>query len=497
MAFPPSTDYTDRDFDSIKERLTILARSVFADWTDFNIANFGNILLEMKAFVGDVLSFYIDAQGRESRFATVVQRKNMIALAKLIAYKLPGAAAATAEATITLSQAAVANVTIPAGTIVKTKSVEPIFTQTLADLVIPTPILFGNVDVENSEAQQEVFSSTNLPNQLFELGFVPFLDGSLVINAGNGIFIEVDNFVNSAAADPHFTVTVDQNDRATVRFGNGSNGLVPTGTITIDYKTGGGSIGNVEANTLESIEGSFTDALSNPVAVTVTNAVKASGGIDRQTVDLARILAPESLRVINRTVAKEDYEINARSVPGVARALMVTSNEDPGVSENTGNLIIIPVGGGLPTSTLKDQVLAKVTIELPNTLTFLTIMTDPSFKTVSVDATVFLKEGANAATVKTAIETALASFFAISNPDGTPNTNVDFGINIRDASGGPALELAWSDVFNVVRDVPGIRKVDDDSFDLAGVPDDIALLPVEFPVLGTITLTNGDTTAPL
>ncbi len=494
---PPSTDYTDRDFDSIKERLTILIRSVFPDWTDFNVANFGNILLEMKAFVGDVLGFYLDAQGRESRFATVTLRKNMIALAKLIGFQLSGASAATTQETITLDQSAAANVTIPAGTIIKTRSVEPLTFQTLTDLVIATPLTSGFVDVENSENQQEVFSSTNLPSQAFELGFIPFLDGSLVINAGNGAFIRVDSFVSSLSSDPHFVVGVDQNDRATVRFGDGSTGLIPTGTITIDYKTGGGAIGNAEANTIEDIEGSFTDALSNPVSVTATNVAKASGGVDRQTVEQARILGPESIRVLNRTVAKEDYEINARLVSGVARALMVTSNEDPGVSENTGNLIIIPTGGGVPSSTLKDQVLQKVTVELPNTLTFLTIMTDPSFKVVSVDATVFLKEGANAATVKTAIEDALAAFFAISNPDGTPNTNVDFGVNVKDATGAPALELAWSDVFNVVRDVAGVRKVDDDTFDLDGTPDDVPLLPVEFPTLGVITLTNGDTSAPL
>jgi hypothetical protein len=56
--------------------------------------------------------------------------------------------------------------------------------------------------------------------------------------------------------------------------------------------------------------------------------VAASGGADRQTVASAKLLAPESLRTVTRTVTREDFEINARRVSGVARALMLTSNED-------------------------------------------------------------------------------------------------------------------------------------------------------------------------
>jgi hypothetical protein len=54
---PPSIDYTDKDFDALRERLIALVRSVFPDWSDFSVASFGNVLLEMFAFVGDLLGF--------------------------------------------------------------------------------------------------------------------------------------------------------------------------------------------------------------------------------------------------------------------------------------------------------------------------------------------------------------------------------------------------------------------------------------------------------
>ena len=59
---PAQVDYSNKDFDAIRLRLIELLKSVFPDWSDFSVANFGNILLEMYAFVGDVISFYLDNQ---------------------------------------------------------------------------------------------------------------------------------------------------------------------------------------------------------------------------------------------------------------------------------------------------------------------------------------------------------------------------------------------------------------------------------------------------
>ena len=49
---------------------------------------------------------------------------------------------------------------------------------------------------------------------------------------------------------------------------------------------------------------------------------------------------------------------------------MLTSNEDPGIAENTGILFVIPRGGGAPSAALKDAVKQQVTVVFPNTLTF-------------------------------------------------------------------------------------------------------------------------------
>ena len=85
--------------------------------------------------------------------------------------------------------------------------------------------------------------------------------------------------------------------------------------------------------------------------------------------------------------------------------------------------------------------------------------------------------------------------FRLSNPDGTPNPLVDFGFNIKDVDGNPSGEIAWSDVFNVIRDTHGVRKMGDSPSDLTinGLSADLRLGLFGFPAIGTITLMNGET----
>ncbi|MDJ0766814.1 MAG: baseplate J/gp47 family protein [Myxococcota bacterium] len=496
---PSNIDMTSKDFDSLRSRLISLIQSVFPDWSDFDTASFGTLLVEMYAFVGDVVTFYLDNQARESRLSTATQRKNVIALAHMLGYRLHGAQAATAEILVSLAKPPIADVVIPAGTVIRTQEVtEPLRFQLLSDVMIPAgldpPRITGIA--EHSKSHIQLFDARGLANLDIILDHTPYLDGSAVVSAANGDYAEQDNLLGSDANDRHFAVLVDQNDRATIRFGNGANGAPPTGTINIVYKTGGGTTGNVDANRLVVIEGAFTDTHGHPVQVSVTNPEPASGGTNRQSIASAKLLAPESLRALTRTVAREDFEINARRVPDVARALMLTSNEDASIGENTGVLYIVPTGGGIPTPALKNAVKRMVTETYPCTLTFQVSVQNPIYKSIDIEARVYLRQGYQTTAVREHIKTRLQEMFRISNQDGTPNATVDFGFNVKDVNGFPVGEVAYSDVFNVIRDTNGVRKIGDMRGDLKlnGLPADVKLGIKEFPVLGSsIKLINGDT----
>jgi hypothetical protein len=495
---PVNIDYTDKDFDAIRSRLMALISSVFPDWSDFAVASFGNVLMEMYAFVGDVVTFYLDNQSRESRLITATQRKNVIALSRMLGYKMMGARAATAEVELHLARAPVADVVIPVGSIIRTQEVtEAVRFQLLNPVTIPAgsdPAMAMGI-VEHSKTHTQLYDSRGLSDLDIMLDHTPYLDGSAVVSAANGIYEERDNLLGSGPNDLHYTVLVDQNDRATVRFGNGTSGAPPTGTVRITYKTGGGLGGNVDAGRLVVIEGAYADIHGNPVQVSVVNTAPASGGADRQTIASAKLLVPESLRTMTRTVAREDFEINARRVSGIARALMLTSNEDASIPENSGILYVIPQGGGFPTQVLKNQVMTMVTETYPCTLTFQVSVQNPVYRKVDVEARIYLRQGHPLTTVRDRIKTNLETMFRMSQPDGTPNPQVDFGFNIKDSQGNPVGEVAWSDVFNVVRDTDGVRKIGDRHGDLklSGLPADVNLGIKEFPILGNVTLIDGDT----
>lgn len=489
---PPNEDYTDRDFDALRARLIDLVQSVFPDWTDFSVASFGNILLEMFAFVGDTTTFYLDAQARESRLATATQRQNVIALARMLGYRLYGAQAATAEVVFQLKATSTADVVIPKKTVIRTPEVtESIRCQLLDEVRIPRGVTEAMGVVENSETHIQRFDAIGQSHLDIILNRVPYLDGSAYVSTAQGIFEERDSLLGSGPNDRHFMVLVDQNDRATLRFGHGLNGLAPSGTVTIRYKTGGGAQGNVEAGSLTVLDGTFHDEQGRVVQISVTNPQPASGGTFRQTIESARQLAPESLRALNRTVTREDFEVNARRVAGVARSLMLTANEDPTIPGNSGLLFIIPKGGGVPTEALKQKVLHQVTVEYPTMIAFEVSVQDPIFEPINIDAEIFLREGATASALRSDIIDRLKNMFRVELDNGTPNPQIDFGFNIKDVHGRPIGELVWSDVFNVIRDTPGVRKLG--GLALNGVPTDVRLGAKAFPVLGTVTLLNGDT----
>lgn len=504
---PSSLDFTDRDFDALKARLEKGLRTVFPDWSDFDVATFGNLLLESFAFVGDVHTYYQNRQAREAFWATAKLRKSLLNLAKLISFEPSTATASQVDVTISIAGggAAANDVPIARGTVVRTRDVNvPIRFRLIADAVISAGSSeVEDVTAENSEQRAETFESTGLPNQEVRLASTPFLEGGLLIADGAGAFSIVDSFLDSTSSDRHATVIVDELERATVRFGNGTAGAIPIGTITVDYKVGGGSEGRVDPGTVTRIDGTFTDVLATPVQLEVTNPVASTPAVDRPTIEQIRLEGPETLRALVRTVAREDYEINARRVPQVVRALMLTSDQDPGLPENSGILFVIPEGGGVPTTAVLDAVLAEVTTVRPRTVTFQVTTQGAVFLEVDVTTTVFLRAGfetaAAKATARASILADLAAFFAISNPDGTPNAKIDFGFNLKDADGNPSGEIAWSDVQNSVRDSSPVRKVDPGSsgFLINGARDDLTIALREFPKLGTVVIINGDTGAPL
>jgi len=84
-----NVNYLNKDFVSLRTSLMNYAKSYFPNtYRDFNETSPGMMLLEMNAYVGDVLSFYVDQQYREMLLPLAEERRNIITMANMFGYKV-------------------------------------------------------------------------------------------------------------------------------------------------------------------------------------------------------------------------------------------------------------------------------------------------------------------------------------------------------------------------------------------------------------------------
>jgi hypothetical protein len=82
-------NYTSRDFASIKQDLVDHAKRYYPDtFQDFNEAGFGALMLDTVAYIGDMLSFYVDYQANEAFVDTASEFESLVSLGKQTGYKL-------------------------------------------------------------------------------------------------------------------------------------------------------------------------------------------------------------------------------------------------------------------------------------------------------------------------------------------------------------------------------------------------------------------------
>lgn len=96
MATKRDIKYINRDFTDFRTRLVEFAQTYFpTTYNDFTPASPGMMFMEMSAYVGDVLSFYLDNQIQETFIQYAQQTRNLYELAYLLGYKPKVTAAAT------------------------------------------------------------------------------------------------------------------------------------------------------------------------------------------------------------------------------------------------------------------------------------------------------------------------------------------------------------------------------------------------------------------
>ena len=266
---------------------------------------------------------------------------------------------------------------------------------------------YGDVSVTQGETviREFVALGTGEENQHYVLEYPNVIEDTLqIITEENGrdyYWTLVDNFIDSQPSDRHFTVSIDEEDRTIINFGDGIFGMKPADEVKIyaTYRYGGGSEGNVAAELINYLVDTALVGIDR-----VENIEPATGGQDFEDLEHVRIMAPKVYRTGGKAVTPQDFEDLAENIPGVAIALC----EETFNYNNDVNLYIATTDFKPAPQALLDQV--KEEIDKVRVMNCNLNVMSCLYKTFDLDVTVYIYDNFVANDVKMEIENIIRSY---------------------------------------------------------------------------------------
>ncbi|MBL7208493.1 MAG: putative baseplate assembly protein [Dehalococcoidia bacterium] len=220
------------------------------------------------------------------------------------------------------------------------------------------------------------------------------------------------------------------------------------------YRCGGGVQGNVGEKTVTVLKSSI------PYVASVTNWEVASGGTDSESLESAKLRAPQVLKARTRAVTAEDFEYLAyEASSGVARAKCLvpkSAGEKDTSPPGTVRLLIVPlIAAGAGTIrkeelVLLDHLRQEVTnyLDERRLLTTKLVVSEPKYRWVTAGVKVKAKAKTDPKRLKGEIEKKLSQFI---NPitGGPENAGWPFD-----------RDVLASDVHSLVQALPGVDYVE-------------------------------------
>ncbi|MFF3191763.1 putative baseplate assembly protein [Streptomyces misionensis] len=323
----------------------------------------------------------------------------------------------------------------------------------------------GTTPVEHAETVTDVplGTSEGVAGQSFRLGRPPvLLDGEpplVEVSSADGWqrWEVVEHFGRSGPGDRHVRV-----DATTGEFLFPPALREPDGTLRLcgavpekgahirvtRYRTGGGPAGNVARGAISVLRSSV------PYIARVVNREAARGGVDGETVENAKLRAPDALRMQERAVTAEDHEIIARqAAPSVRRVRCLPAGDGAGAVR----VLVVPDAVADDGDRLRfeqlipsDQVLAAITGSLDERRLIGTrlVVEPPVYQGVTVVARLATAPG----DTDRVRDAALAALFRYLNPlrGGPDGTGWPFGRPVQ-----------YGEVFGVLQRATGNALVEE------------------------------------
>jgi uncharacterized phage protein gp47/JayE len=365
IQIPTTIDYTSRDYAGLVSSMLLFAQQAMPDWNPTaSEGDMGVMLMELWAYVGDILSYYTDRVGQEAYISTATQRLSLLNIAQLLGYTPSNGTPATGTVTFVTANPGV-DIDVPAGTQVQT-NFNSVTDQPVTYQVVTGGVCPGNGGVVTLNVQQgdtfnnvPIGTSTGLAGQTFTLPQTNVQDGSISIaiqtvgsNTTN-TWVQVKSFVNSTSQDMVFTARVDANENSVITFGDGINGLIPGLGLQIfaTFTTIVGAAGNCNAGVVNTLASNITGLSINLTPGGIAASSVMTGGADPESNDSIRANAPLTFQTQERAVSLDDFAALCLTVPGVSLA-NATANHSTSI-----NLYFLGPNGAAPSTTLQNEVL--------------------------------------------------------------------------------------------------------------------------------------------
>ena len=392
-------DYTSRDFAALKADLIELIKvRTNTNWDPTDYSDLGHVLVEAFAYMGDIMSHYLDRIANEISIDTAIKTDTLLTFANLYDYVVSGPTPANVYVTFTNSASSTSAYDIPVGTqVIAPLSYGPysqVYFETVEAATALAPgasktLLCQEGKTVNTDRPDQIDSNYNkaLPanlgtsdgseDQTFLIYDYGLVNSSLTVYVGQGTAFSawsyVDNLLEHGPTDNVFTVARDAEGFVSVVFGDGVNGAIPAANqlVSAIYKSSVGAAGNIKSLLISEvtfIPGNLD--IQVPTYLTVSNALPSSGGADADSFEQLRKKVKAAISTRKRAVTLQDYADLALMVPQVGKTK---------ASSNVYSSVNLYLQGQDDTSPAPGYLQAKLKLASGNgtTVTYTTPDTEP------------------------------------------------------------------------------------------------------------------------
>jgi len=339
-------DYTSRDYASIRNDLIQVVQERVPAWKADDTSDFTLALVEAFAYLGDIISYYVDRAVNESNVATATDLDHLLNFAELSGYKPSGPT--PGYVSLTFKNTSSSSIDIPVGTQATAVLNAGIFTQAWYETIQSVTALApgasttlvalegkttsGGLDANSKITPISLGTSSGTAYQTSKLPGTGVVDNSITVYVGQGSSFSkwtyVWSLVEVGPQDQVYSTRLNSDGTTSILFGDGINGAIPpsNNTISATYRTSVGAAGNVDAGKINQI--SYIPGIGlNPSSTiaTVSNSSRAFGGTDGDNLALIRKNIGKALATKGRATTLKDYENLAYYIAGVGQAKATSS----------------------------------------------------------------------------------------------------------------------------------------------------------------------------